>query len=439
MQDPTQVEEVLGMLDAELIKKKALFIHITHTDLDGFGCRQVVSEVLRMMFYKLGEDGYDISVLKQVIEYHPIHSDYDNIDSKVMEAVKKINQSDEIPSDQPNVPVYILISDISFKKVDALIPLLNLVRSRNPETTKLLILDHHVTTQDIEKDIPEYLILDTNRCGTRLTADNVFEDIMRNLFGFVGVELKDEYYENKADIDLFADVVDAYDRYQEHSQYFQTGKFFNSMYSEQNISKYQYPKLYADCCAYLTNYLYGCLGKMHRIDPEGNFRLHHMEDISTDRIKAVHGFIVGKLKDDYSPNYHLHLLTQLLARDFPFDEYVMRDMIVPGRFTISGKDRQSKMLFVVGFPSKLMMEIKDFHFKSGLYDVIVTIDTRGIIQYRSLKTDDAVNVGLIAEAFGGGGHPCASGCADFKMKNAYKNNTEYALHVYNKMARLFNA
>ena len=177
------------------------------------------------------------------------------------------------------------------------------------------------------KDVPDHLILDLNRCGTKLTADYVFDGIMRPLFGFVDIDLKEEYYENKADIDLFADVVDAYDRYQEHSHHFQTGKFFNSMYSEQNISKYQYPKLYADCCAYLTNYLYGCLGKMHRIDPEGKFRLHHMEDISTDRIKAVHGFVVGKLGDEYHPNYHLHLLTELLARDFPFSDYVMRDMV----------------------------------------------------------------------------------------------------------------
>lgn len=430
MQDQQQVEEVIGMLDAELAKKKAMFIHITHTDLDGFGCRQVVSEVLRMMFYQLGQNGYDISILKQVIEYYPIHSDYDNIDSKVMEAISKM---------QPDVPVYVLVSDISFKKVDPLEPLLNLVARRSPSNTKLLILDHHATTIELVKDIPDHLILDLNRCGTKLTADYVFDGIMCPLFGFVDIDLKEEYYENKADIDLFADVVDAYDRYQEHSHHFQTGKFFNSMYSEQNISKYQYPKLYADCCAYLTNYLYGCLGKMHRIDPEGNFRLHHMEDISTDRIKAVHGFVVGKLGDEYHPNYHLHLLTELLARDFPFNDYVMRDMVVPAKFTINNEEKKSRVLFVVGFPPKLMMEIKDFHFKKGLYDVIVTIDTRGSIQFRSLKTDNAVNVGLIAEHFGGGGHPCASGCADLKMKNAYRDNTEYANHVYNKMVKLFNA
>ena len=92
MQDQQQVEEVLSVLDAELAKKKAMFIHITHTDLDGFGCRQVVSEVLRMMFYQLSQNAYDISVLKQAIEYYPIHSDYDNIDSKVMEAVTRCNR-----------------------------------------------------------------------------------------------------------------------------------------------------------------------------------------------------------------------------------------------------------------------------------------------------------------------------------------------------------
>ena len=392
-------------------EKTVLLAHITHTDLDGFGCRQLATAILAESSSKF------VPVIEEAIDYRPVHSDYDNIAEKVMSVVEMMGKY-EHPAG-----VVVLVSDISFKDETPIAPLFNMIEEYKKKGIPVVLkfMDHHVTTEAVASKYPEYFILDTNRCGTKLVADHFVEEIVIPAYKMLGCTFANQYSETLCKkVKMFADVVDAYDRYQENSKLFVFGKFMNSFYSEQNISKYQYPDLYNRCCARMVEYLFDWIAPVlcNSADTENYDLDSYLEHESLIRSFVVHNFVKKELGADYRPTYHLNLVTQLLAKEFPFHDCMMEEVCVPAKFCTGGVAKTSKILYVIGFPSKLMMEIKDFHFNQNLYDTIVTIDTRGSVQFRSFKgTGNAVNVGMIAEKIGGGGHPCASGAPMKQIKN----------------------
>lgn len=124
--------------------------HISHTDLDGYGCQLITKEYFKEGFFYNANYGIEVKlsikkVLEQVLEY----------------------KDDEI---------LILISDLNLtfpesKDLDRDVN--NLIK--DGYKIKLQLLDHHISGQKSAETFPWYY-LDDKRCATKIVYDYMFEE-----------------------------------------------------------------------------------------------------------------------------------------------------------------------------------------------------------------------------------------------------------------------
>ncbi|MDD2896867.1 MAG: phosphoesterase [Aliarcobacter sp.] len=124
--------------------------HISHTDLDGYGCQLITKEYFKEGFFYNANYGIEVKlsikkVLEQVLEY----------------------KEDEI---------LILISDLNLtfpesKDLDRDVN--NLIK--DGYKIKLQLLDHHISGQKSSETFPWYY-LDDKRCATKIVYDYMFEE-----------------------------------------------------------------------------------------------------------------------------------------------------------------------------------------------------------------------------------------------------------------------
>ena len=152
--------------------------HLSHTDLDGYGCQMVTNH-----FFKN-------------IEF--LNSNYGKeINERVNQIIQAIASSDE----QNNL---ILITDLNLT-VEQAKDLEGKVKT-NKKDVKLLLLDHHKSGQDCANEYDWYY-LDHNRCATKITYD-FFSSIMS---------------ENK-ELSKLVDVINAVDIWLDDKPDFELGK-----------------------------------------------------------------------------------------------------------------------------------------------------------------------------------------------------------------------
>lgn len=124
--------------------------HISHTDLDGYGCQLITKEYFKEGFFYNANYGIEVKlsikkVLEQILEY----------------------KEDEI---------LILISDLNLtfqesKDLDRDVN--NLIK--DGYKIKLQLLDHHISGQKSSETFPWYY-LDDKRCATKIVYDYMFEE-----------------------------------------------------------------------------------------------------------------------------------------------------------------------------------------------------------------------------------------------------------------------
>lgn len=124
--------------------------HISHTDLDGYGCQLITKEYFKEGFFYNANYGLEVKlsikkVLEQILEY----------------------KEDEI---------LILISDLNLtfqeaKDLDADINKL----TNDGYKIKLQLLDHHISGKKSAETFSWYY-LDDKRCATKIVYDYIFED-----------------------------------------------------------------------------------------------------------------------------------------------------------------------------------------------------------------------------------------------------------------------
>lgn len=124
--------------------------HISHTDLDGYGCQLITKEYFKEGFFYNANYGLEVKlsikkVLEQVVEY----------------------KEDEI---------FILISDLNltFQEAKDLDNDVNKL-TKDGYKIKLQLLDHHISGKKSSETFPWYY-LDDKRCATKIVYDYMFEE-----------------------------------------------------------------------------------------------------------------------------------------------------------------------------------------------------------------------------------------------------------------------
>ena len=264
------------------------FFHISHTDLDGYGCQLVTKEYFKKGFFYNANYGTEVKlsikkVLQELLEY----------------------KEDEI---------FILISDLNLtygESKDLHKEVNNLIS--DGYKIKLQVLDHHISGKK-SADIFPWYYLDDKRCATKIVYDYIFEE-------FDGFDL-----ETKAWLSPLVDCINAVDIWLEHEvKNFEFGKVIMSMISKvREINNILFADLNRDFRIFLlkkaSTYLNQKDGYI-KLDNEVHFikkdflRLDDKDD-TLDNLSA--SYLVKSLqsiKDDLTVTYkgHKGLLTYCLG------------------------------------------------------------------------------------------------------------------------------
>ena len=166
--------------------------HISHTDLDGYGCQLITKEYFKEGFFYNANYGLEVKlsikkVLEQVLDY----------------------KEDEI---------LILISDLNltFQEAKDLDNDINKL-IKDGYTIKLQLLDHHISGKKSAETFSWYY-LDEKRCATKIVYDYIFEEHE----GFNSI--------TKAWLEPLVNAINAVDIWLEHEiKNFEFGKVLMSM------------------------------------------------------------------------------------------------------------------------------------------------------------------------------------------------------------------
>lgn len=181
--------------------------HLSHTDLDGYGCQMVTSHYFKTIAF------YNSNYGKEINECF----------SQILET---INSSELLKHT-------ILITDLNLtmeqaQEFNAKVAMIS------EKEIMLLLLDHHKTGQECA-DAFEWYMLDCNRCATKITYDFFSE-----IYG------KDEK------LSAFVDVVNAVDIWLEDDENFELGKVCMGIVSgAKEVNKIMFPKQNSDYLFFL--------------------------------------------------------------------------------------------------------------------------------------------------------------------------------------------
>ncbi len=152
--------------------------HLSHTDLDGYGCQMISKHFFENIYFFNSNYGREISERF----------------NEIIEKMQKINA-------QKNV---VLITDLNLTLAQCE-EFEEIIRNASCDA-KLLLLDHHKSGLECAEKYPWYYLDDT-RCATKITYD-----FFASLYG------EDEK------LKLFSDVVNAVDIWLDKSEHFELGK-----------------------------------------------------------------------------------------------------------------------------------------------------------------------------------------------------------------------
>lgn len=174
--------------------------HLSHTDLDGYGCQLLTSSVYKKYKFYNANYGEEVSFrIDQILR------DIEKVDEKIM----------------------ILITDLNLNLVEA--KKLDEKVKKSKRDIELQLLDHHATGLECSK-IYEWYYLDTTRCATKITYDYLSEK-------------KPKKINKNRWLKPMSDMINAIDIWKEKEKYFEFGKVSMRMISEtKELSRFMFDK-----------------------------------------------------------------------------------------------------------------------------------------------------------------------------------------------------
>lgn len=347
--------------------------HISHTDLDGYGCQLLTKEYFKEGFFLNANYGTEVRLSI----------------GTVIDQIKKLEMSEDI---------LIIISDVNLtaneskdlnKKVDTLI--------KEGYTIKLQLLDHHATGQK-SANTYDWYYLDTSRCATKIVYDYLSEE-----YG----AFKDE---KDAWIDPLVNAINAIDIWlEDETRNFEFGKVLLSM-----ISKVRE----------INNVLFA--------DDNRDFRIHLLKEASkyigleNDNIQLDND--IHKLKKEY---------LKLDAKDNTIDNlsamYLVNSLEkIKDKLTIEYKGHKGLLTYCLG---SISIPANAFLKSNPDYDFFIDVNKKGNTSLRADgKVDVSLIAQKLAN---GGGHVNASGCKidDFKESINYADIKNFMQLKLDKIAK----
>lgn len=345
--------------------------HISHTDLDGYGCQLLTKEYFKEGFFLNANYGLEVRL---------------SVES-VIEQIKKLDKEEEI---------LFLITDVNLtinesKDVDKKIEVLN----NQGYNIKLQLLDHHATGQK-SADKYAWYFLDTSRCATKIVYDYLCEEYT----AFQG--------EEETWISPLVDAINAIDIWLENERAnFEFGKVLLSMVSKvREINNVLFSNENRDFRIHLLKVAATYIGKQN-----DNILL----DNDIHKIKKA--YLMLDDKEDTIDNLSAIYLVKSLEK-------------IKENLTIDYQGHKGLLTYCLG---SISIPANAFLKANPDYDFFIDINKKGNTSLRADgKVDVSLIAQKLAN---GGGHVNASGCKfdDFKESIDYNNVKSYIQYKLNNI------
>lgn len=318
--------------------KNLRIYHLSHTDLDGYGA-QIVLANTNLKVVARDNTGYGQEILEKAVA----------LIEKMAEPSKSM----------------LLITDVNLTLEIATA----LEELRVEKGFKLLVLDHHITGAQVAEKYDWY-ILENDKCATKITF-NYFKKYNTYLY-----------------MELFSDIVDAYDLWKEDNPLFKKGKLLNEVI----FGSFKFPKEIKSTQFIFFNYVICQILNLY----SRNKNVSHIEEKHLFNIKRAfvskQGVDINDVEMTLTDRYNYLVYKQFTEIPFPIVE--IGGLRFKLFYNVDGGVYQNV--------SSLFNSNKD-----GTFDGTISVNKQGLI---SLRSKGDIDVASIAKKyFNGGGHFNASG------------------------------
>jgi len=346
-----------------------IFFHMSHTDLDGYGCQFVSKQVFKDGYFYNANYGIEIKL-------------------NIQEILKQISKLDKAEK------IFFLITDLNLtfeesKQLDQDIKNLNL----QGFDIELLLLDHHGSGKD-SADCFDWYFLDTSRSATKITFDYFYNNY----------DLFKKQADQAQEYIKLIDAINAVDIWLENDELFEFGKVCLSMVDKANeINSLLF-------CSRSRDFKHFLLQKAKKFINQPNSHIELDQNIYFLKKEFLN---INKQNDTIDNLSSYYLIDSLEDKK--------------EQFTIYYKDKKGLLTYTlhnISIPANAFLKANDD------YDFFMNVNYRGGL---SIRSNDKVNVADMAmKYFGGGGHRNASGgfMNDFKDIYFYDDMRSF---VENKM------
>lgn len=314
--------------------------HISHNDLDGFACQAITKLAIQDIKF------YNCNYGKE-------------LELTVEKVLKEIKKDDNL-----------LITDLNL--TEALAD--KLATEKENIGFNLELIDHHISGKAAADKHYNWYNLNTQFSATMLTF---------NRFKYL-INAKNTGLDKE--VEMLANAVNAYDMWQEDSEFINAGKALNSIINE----KHKFPEILNDLCRdYLTDML---LDLSSSLIAEYKGEMHYAE---TNKYYSERHWFESKLSN-VNPKEALETIRVRYMAQYVVDKGMQKTIEINGL--------KGEVHFGL---SAIFQEFSSIRNSSGEIDFCVNINPKGFMSFRS-KGDKNVEE-IVKKYFNGGGHFNAAG------------------------------
>ena len=350
--------------------------HLSHTDLDGYGCQLVSKQYFDNCKYINANYGLEVKLS--------------------IETILK-----DIKADNTHTSFFILISDLNLtlnesknlnKEIDEL--------NESGKDITLQLLDHHATGQ-VSSEKYDWYYLDIDRCATKIVYDYFLKEAKQSNYMPLSKDMK-------LWLEDLVNAINAVDIWKTEEEYnFEFGKVCMQMVSKaREINDI----LFGDENREYRHSLLIDAAKFYS-DKNGHIKL----DASIHFMKK--DYLNLKDEDDTIDNISANYLVKLLETK-------------KEELTVTYKGHKGLLTYTLG---SISIPANAFLVENDEYDFFIDVSRNG---GASLRADGKVDVSLLAQKLaGGGGHKNASGAKfeDFIKTIHYKDVKKFIQNKLNKV------
>ncbi|NLU34314.1 MAG: 3',5'-cyclic-nucleotide phosphodiesterase [Wolinella succinogenes] len=319
--------------------------HLSHIDLDGYGCQFVASHFFKKIDFYNANYGKEVGAKLEEIARHTKEAR----PKEILWLITDLN---------------LTLTECAFLEERAA-----QLAQENKKVT-ILLLDHHISGSDCAQKYPWYY-LDNERSATKITYETLLERF--------GLQAKKEAHTPW--MREFVEVVNAIDLWKEESPCFELGKVLMRMVVEtKELNRYMFDREHRD-------YKFGMIkaAKRYLFDSKGHIRLDNAMHAMKKRL------LLGKVNEETLDNIASLRQVTLLGtkRESCMIEY---------------RGHKGFLSYSMGSVSVLA---NAFLRAYPEFDFFMDVGPRGSVSLRANHRCDVSR--LSAELFGGGGHKNAAG------------------------------